>query len=113
MSLFCPKCSNLFYHKEISKKLFLNCKNCGYQEETSDSLVSTKIYKSDLYEEIFNKEYLKYDVSYPRTTRKRCPNKECESRKDKKKQEAIFFPDKETMKLTYICICCDMEWKIS
>ena len=87
--LFCPMCENLFYHKEIDKKLHLVCKNCGYKKQTNSTLVNRKVYRKENKTTIVNKLYLKYDVGYPRTTKKKCPNKKCPS--DKSNQEAIFF----------------------
>ena len=110
--MFCPKCDNFLYHEEIEKELFLVCKNCDYQELTHDSLICRTIYKDEEEEENINKKYLKYDVGYPRVFNKRCPNKSCASREDQSKQEAVFFPDKKTLIMTYICTECNHEWKL-
>ena len=112
MSIFCPKCDNFFYHQEIDKKLHLVCKNCGYKELTTESLITKTIYKEDHLDTNINKQYLKYDVGYPRIHNKKCPNKSCPTREDTSKQEAIFFPDKTTLIMTYICVECDTEWKL-
>ena len=111
---FCNICENMLYSTESENKLFLKCKNCGFKEEQKNAIVATKIYKDsgDSADNSINK-YLIYDPTLPRTNKKKCPNPLCETQKNKSKQEAVFFPIDETMKLVYICKVCNTEWKYS
>ena len=109
---FCKVCENKLYSFENDNKLYLKCKNCGFQEEQKNMVVHSKVYKesSDANQHITNK-FLIYDVTLPRTNKKKCPNSLCISNKNKNKQEAVFFPNTKTMELIYICTNCNTEWK--
>ena len=111
---FCSICENMLYSIEEDNNLFLKCKNCGFKEEQKNAVVITKVYKDsgDTTESNVNK-YLIHDPTLPRTCKKKCPNVFCTSNQNKGKQEAVFFPIDSTMKLVYICIECNTEWKYS
>jgi hypothetical protein len=110
---FCTNCNTLLQKKELEQKLHEICHNCGFDRESRDELVSLSTYKN-LFSlpNIFNR-YVVYDPSLPRTKNKQCPNDTCPSRDDASKQEAVFFPERKTLRLTYVCCVCSTEWKYS
>jgi aspartate carbamoyltransferase regulatory subunit len=103
----------MLYHREENNKLTEYCKNCGFKRESQDTVVATTMYKITSFQELGTKKYLVHDPTLPRTTKYKCPNDECPSRKDPEKQEAIFINDRNTLQLIYICVTCNTEWKYS
>lgn len=87
------------------------CIKCGYESEYTESLIHKKVYKGGVTQSANMNSFSRFDVSLPRTSKKTCPNKECESHRDPSKQEAVFIMDPVTLKMTYMCTCCGSEWK--
>ncbi len=110
---FCPECGSMLYYIEEGSVLYTKCKSCGYSTECHDRIIESSIYTVSNTQISENKSYMRYDSTLPRTIHKECPNEDCQSRKDKVFQEAVFYPDPLTMKLIYICIICNTEWKYS
>ena len=109
---FCDKCHNILYPFEENNKLYLICNNCGFKKAHTDKVVFKLSYKNntDVKSNVSNK-YIIYDNTLPRTTKKKCPNEDCESNKDETKREVVFYPMAKTMDLIYVCCACKTEWK--
>ena len=106
---FCPDCNNCLYIQESigeEKNLENYCRNCGYSEKRADNKIETfqfdyeAAYRNIVPEEIVN------DLTYPRTKTVECPNGTCSS-----SREVLFFKQKNSLKLTYICCNCKTMWK--
>ena len=118
---FCKECENKLFAVEeeleengiVQTKLVNKCLNCGSIEDYNESVISKKIYKNKSTISSENNKYLIYDPTIPRTKNKECPNKSCPSKNNKELQEAIFIQDALTIKLTFICVLCNTEWKYS
>jgi DNA-directed RNA polymerase subunit M/transcription elongation factor TFIIS len=110
---FCKECDNKLFPMEENNKLWNKCMDCGFKEEYNNLIINTKNYKNKDTINIENNKYIIYDPSLPRTIHKQCPNKNCISIKNPKLQEAIFIQDSVTIKLKYICVNCNTEWKYS
>jgi len=110
---FCKECENKLFPFEEDNQLWNKCFECGFKEEYLETVIDKKLYKNKDNNVNDNNRYLIYDPSLPRTIHKQCPNKECPSVKDPSLQEAIFIQDPVTIKLTYICVNCNTEWKYS
>ena len=109
---FCPECGFLLYYIENENDGLMNhCNNCGYDKKSEESIISTNVYIKDTMTDIKDKKMYVYDNTYPHTIHYKCPNKICETNKDKKLRDAIFFPDKKSLQLIYICCICKTEWK--
>ena len=108
---FCKECENKLFPSEEDSQLWNKCLDCGFKEEYNNSVIDKKIYKNKNTLTYSNNKFLIYDNTIPRTTQKICPNKECISVKNPSLQEAVFIQDPVTIKLTYICINCNTEWK--
>ena len=108
---FCKECENKLFPFEEDDILWNKCMNCGFKEEYVGSIIEKKNYKIlDTLSAEKNK-YLIFDPTFPRTKFKECPNNECISHKDKNLQEVIMVQDSVTIKMTYICVNCNAEWK--
>ena len=129
---FCKKCDNMYYTKIISdedevNKLVLQCRNCG-DIDSDNNLTSHCISEINMTEKTTNfddlvNEYTKYDPTLPRTNKIRCPNTDCASNAEEKKDDAltsdtqndysvIFIRyDHENLKYIYLCENCNTVWK--
>ena len=110
---FCKECDNKLYPHEEENALWNKCLDCGFKEKYEGSLVEKKMYKTTTNEIRDNNMFLIYDSSLPRTNQKQCPNKTCISHTNTELQEVIFIQDPVSVKLTYICVNCNIEWKYS
>jgi len=108
---FCPECNSLLYFIEEENILYISCRTCGYKDQTDEKLIEKNIYKNVHHMNIENISYFRYDNTLSRTIHKKCPNEDCLSHKDTKLQEAVFYNDPDSMKLVYICVVCNTEWK--
>lgn len=111
--LFCKECENKLYPNEEDNQLWNKCFDCGFKELHSGSVIEKKNFKNDQSIGIDNNKYLVYDSTLPRTKQKVCPNKNCPAIKDPSLQESVFIQDPVSIKLTYICVNCNIEWKYS
>ena len=55
-------------------------------------------------------KFIVYDNTLPRTTNIKCPNVECSSHKNNKKNIVVFHPDPITCELNYHCSTCFTSW---
>jgi len=110
---FCKECDNKLFPVEEDEKIWNKCTDCGFKEEYNGSVIEKKNYKGKESVSIESNKYIIYDNTVPRTTQRVCPNKNCISIKNPKLQEAVFVQDPVTIKLTYICVNCNTEWKYS
>ena len=110
---FCKQCNNILYPVEENDTLFEKCHSCGFSEKYTNKIIDTTIYKTSNIQDIGTKNYLIYDITLPRTIHKVCPNDNCPSRTNKALQEAVFFNDSNSLKLVYICMACNTEWRYS
>jgi len=107
---FCNECQNIFVPIEEDGRLWNKCIDCGFKEEYKNIVIEKKKYK-DKESIIFNNnKYSIYDCSLPRTIHIVCPNKEC-NQINSNVPEAVIYQDSISLKLTYICIHCNTEWK--
>ena len=110
---FCKECENKLFAIEEDNKLWNKCIDCGFKEEYTSAVIDKKNYRNKDTIGSENNKFLIYDSCIPRTIQKVCPNKNCISVQKPELQEAIFIQDPVTIKLTYICINCNTEWKYS
>ena len=110
---FCPDCNNCLYIQESSnddKNLENYCRNCGFSEKRVDNKIEKfqfeyeQSYKNIVPHEIVN------DLTYPRTRAVQCPSGTCSSNHGEPR-EALYFKQKGTLKLTYVCCICKTMWK--
>ncbi len=120
---FCENCGNMYYIRlmsEDSDKLIYYCRKCNNKNEDiiNDEICVSKTHIKDTsqtYKNIVN-EYTKLDPTLPRINTIDCPNKECDSNKDKNdknyvEKEIIYLRyDDKNVKFVYLCAHCDKTW---
>ena len=120
---FCENCGNMYYIRlmsEDSDKLIYYCRKCNNKNEDiiNDEICVSKTHIKDTsltYKNIVN-EYTKLDPTLPRINTIDCPNKECDSNKDKSdknyvEKEIIYLRyDDKNVKFVYLCANCDKTW---
>lgn len=110
MEKFCEVCDNILYPEEVEDKLILKCEHCGHTEANTDTLIVKKIYKAGAGSTYTNLKYVIYDNTLRRTTKQKCPNKDCKSHDDTSLQEAVIMIDKVTKRKIYVCVNCFTKW---
>jgi len=110
---FCKACENKLYPLEDEDKLYLSCQDCGFKDLYTGNVIEKKNFKNKSKNIMKNIQFLIYDDSLPRTNQKQCPNKNCNSNIKEIKSESVFLQDPISLKLTYICTSCNVEWKYS
>lgn len=111
---FCPDCSNCLYIQESGEKekeLENYCRNCGYSEKRTENKIESFQFEYDSAYKNFVPNEIVYDLTYPRTKAVECPNMECPTRTNTELREALFFKQKKSLKLTYVCTTCKTMWK--
>lgn len=109
---FCPECQNLITFGEKEGELQIQCRTCGYEAPSDETVLLTKTYKWDegvrfggLPAEII------YDPSLKRTIHYTCPNEKCETHQDADKKEAVFSRESESnLKQIIVCAVCHTTW---
>ena len=110
--MFCPTCDTLLAPSEEDDKLMEKCSMCGFKKENDKLVIKSTNYKEVVYESVEQNKYLKHDPTLARTTHKTCPNPKCICNIDKSvEHNFIMKQDAKNIKLTYICVHCNSEWK--
>ena len=105
---FCAICNNTLYLTEIENKLYLQCKKCGSKIKNNKTIISSKVYTFvETEDDPIHNKYVTFDNTLPRTNKKICVNSDC------KKSEAVFYPDKKTREISYVCCFCYTKWKLT
>jgi DNA-directed RNA polymerase subunit M/transcription elongation factor TFIIS len=114
---FCSQCNNFLYSieervAEGSKKAFLKCRSCPYEEEIAKA--NPVVYEHDLRQDTSVQHsinpYLKYDPTLPRFTNMVCPNKSCTTQGKESNIVGIKL-DPVNVSWFYQCAACSATWK--
>ena len=93
------------------KDSYFYCKSCGYYEKIPDKqFIFSRGYeiKDDSYNLKFNQ--YKFDVTLPNSKKYICINDTCATHNDPKLKMAVFFRQKGSYNIKYICNVCDSIW---
>jgi hypothetical protein len=102
--------------KEISDNntVYYYCQKCGFSEKLQpQTLIFSNITDNTL-RNVINDNYtnLKYDNTLPRTRNYNCHNKKCETHKNKKIKEAVFYRQYNSYITSYVCTVCNTKWTL-
>jgi hypothetical protein len=102
----------LFQLPQITGAQF-RCNNCSFAKEITESVLLYELDMSDKYDKIRSIEdnqLICNNPILPRTHDYMCKNLECPTIKTKIKKEAVFFREKYTYKVNYVCCICYHSW---
>lgn len=104
----------LFDKTKTFDRVEFKCVNCNFRKEIKSSI---KLYEIDFeqdnistFKSINENKLLFNNPIYPRTRDYTCKNINCITHKDKSNKEAVFYKDKGTNLLVYICGVCYTNW---
>ena len=108
------KLNVLFEKTSHFNKIEFKCVNCNYRKPINNSI---KLYEIDYVDDNVSKfkstsenKLLFNNPIYPRTKDYTCKNINCITHKDTKNKEAVYYKDKKTHLLVYICGVCFTNW---
>ena len=108
------KLNVLFENSNSFERIEFKCTNCNFRKPINNSI---KLYEIDLmndnisnFKSIEENKLLFNNPIYPRTRDYTCKNINCITHKDKTNKEAVFYKDKKSQLLTYICGVCYTNW---
>lgn len=117
---FCSMCEcYLWLELDEENKLTYHCKNCGNQEEHTNTLESLCVLDNNYIDDNtsytqYTTKFLKYDPTLPRVNNIECANSSCPTHHGDAEKEVIFVKyDFENMKYLYHCVHCNEFWRSS
>jgi hypothetical protein len=114
-SIIQNKLSMYFGKIDDSINAYYVCSNCTYSKAIdSGSIIMSKTGVGNSIESYINYDKLKnkiYNKVLPITKNFICINDKCESHKDPKKREAVFYRIGKSLQAWYTCKSCQKYWK--
>lgn len=108
------KLNVLFEKTTTFDKIEFKCVNCNFRKPINNSI---KLYEIDFVDDNVStfkstgeNKLLFNNPIYPRTRDYSCKNMNCITHKDSSNKEAVFYKDKRTNLLVYICGVCYTNW---
>jgi hypothetical protein len=103
---------NLIFEELISSGAEFKCNNCNNIQPIKETIL---LYNINLEEKskmrtLEENEFICQDPILPRSHDYNCKNPNCITHKDKSKKEAVFFKEKNSFKVNYICCVCYYSW---
>ncbi len=95
----------------VNKDCYFLCKTCGYNEiiDPNTFIFSRGDEKKD---DIYNLNFVQYkhDCTIPNTKKYICINDKCATHNKPELKDAVFYRQKGTYSVRYICKICDSFW---
>jgi hypothetical protein len=109
------KLSILFSKTTNYGGIMFKCNNCNYQKNIKETI---KLYQLNVdtiysvYRSNDDNKLLFLNPIYPRTHDYSCKNINCITHKDESRKEAVFYREKDSYLINYICGVCYNSWKV-
>ena len=104
---------NQIFEKSLLSEAVFKCTNCNNIQEIKETVLLYQ-YSTDTRDDktktLSENKFLSKDPLLPRTRDYICKNPSCITHKDDMIKEAVFYRDKNTFKLNYICNVCYFGW---
>jgi hypothetical protein len=103
----------LFEDTKSFGNIEFKCLNCNYRKKINESIQLYQINyntKFTSYKSIEDNKLLALNPIYPRTKDYTCKNINCITHKDSTNKEAVFYREKESYQLNYLCTVCYNSW---
>jgi hypothetical protein len=104
---------NVLFEENIISGAELKCDNCNYIKQIQETTLLYQIIMEDKLEKINSieeNELMAKDPLLPHTHDYICKNINCITHKENNKKNAIFYKDKNSYKVNYICCICYYNW---
>lgn len=106
---------NILFQSNSALGAQFKCYNCNFSKEITESVLLYQFEIENKIEKIKNledNELISKNPILPRTQDYICKNISCSTNNNniKLKKEAVFFRDKESYKINYICCVCYYNW---
>jgi len=103
---------NQLFEETITSGAEFKCNNCNNIQPIKDTIL---LYNINMEEKnklrtLEENEFICKDPILPRTHDYNCKNPNCITHKDKSKKESVFFKEKNSFKVNYICTVCYYSW---
>jgi len=105
----------LFDENKTFGGIEFKCMNCNYRKQIKESI---RLYQVNIdakftsYKSIEDNKILALNPIYPRTKDYECKNINCITHKDSMIKEAVYFREKDSYQLNYLCTVCYNSWLI-
>lgn len=100
---------NQIFELTTSTGAEFKCNNCNNIQPINETILLYNINmeeKNNKMRTLEENEFMCQDPILPRTQDYTCKNPNCITLKDKGKKEAVFFKEKNSFRVTYICCVC-------
>ena len=104
--------NNLFEETILSGADF-KCENCNFTKQITETTLLYQINLGDKnlnYKTLEENQLLCKDPLMPHTHDYTCKNPNCETHKKPELKDSIFYKEKKSYKLNYICCVCHYNW---
>ena len=103
---------NQIFEEVLSSGAEFKCNNCNNIQPIKETIL---LYNINMEEKskirtLEENEFICQDPILPRTHDYNCKNPNCITHKDKSKKESVFFKEKNSFKVNYICTVCFYSW---
>ena len=103
---------NQIFEEVLTSGAEFKCGNCNNIEPIKETVL---LYNINMEEKskirtLEENEFICKDPILPRTHDYNCKNPNCITHKDKAKKESVFFKEKNSFKVNYICTVCYYSW---
>jgi hypothetical protein len=104
---------NVLFEEVVSSGAEFKCENCSFTKQITETTVLYQVNMEDKnikIKSIEENELMCKDPILPHTHDYTCKNPTCISHKDLKIKDAIFYKDRNSYKVNYICTICFYNW---
>jgi hypothetical protein len=104
---------NQLFEEIVSSGAEFKCNNCNFTKQISETTLLYQINMEDKITQIRTFEENKMiakDPLLPHTHDYTCKNPNCKTHNDSSLKDSVFFRDKNSFKLNYICAVCHYNW---
>jgi hypothetical protein len=104
---------NQLFEEAVSSGAEFKCDNCNFSKQISETTLLYQINMEDKVVKIKSleeNELACMDPLYPHTHDYTCKNPSCVTHKSPALKDSIFFRDRDSYKINYICAVCFYNW---
>lgn len=104
---------NVLFEEIVSSGAEFKCENCNFTKQITETTVLYQVNMEDKnikIKSIEENELTCKDPLLPHTHDYTCKNPSCISHKDIKLKDAVFYKERNSYKVNYICTICFYNW---